>query len=65
MNIKELIRENIRNMQPYSCARNEFQGDASYIWIAMKIRITLLSIATPTRFKRKLKKEISRLKNTR
>ncbi len=29
MNIFELLRENIKNMQPYSCARDEFKGEAS------------------------------------
>lgn len=29
MNINELVRENIRNMKPYSCARDEFKGNAS------------------------------------
>jgi histidinol-phosphate aminotransferase len=27
--INELLRENIKNMQPYSCARDEFKGEAS------------------------------------
>ncbi len=29
MNTSELLRENIKNMQPYSCARDEFKGEAS------------------------------------
>ena len=29
MNIRELLRENIRNLKPYSCARYEFSGSAS------------------------------------
>lgn len=29
MNINELLRENVKNMQPYSCARDEFKGEAS------------------------------------
>lgn len=29
MNINELVRENIRNMKPYSCARDEFKGKAT------------------------------------
>lgn len=29
MDIYELLRENIKNMQPYSCARDEFKGEAS------------------------------------
>lgn len=28
MNLKELIRPNILNLKPYSCARNEFMGEA-------------------------------------
>lgn len=29
MNLKELLRENILNLKPYSCARDEFKGQAS------------------------------------
>lgn len=29
MNLEKLIRRNIRELKPYSCARNEFQGEAS------------------------------------
>lgn len=29
MNIEKLLRGNIRNLQPYSCARDEFKGEAS------------------------------------
>lgn len=29
MNIEQLLRANIRNLQPYSCARDEFKGEAS------------------------------------
>lgn len=29
MQIENLVRQNIRNLEPYSCARNEFQGEAS------------------------------------
>ncbi|MDR3261478.1 MAG: histidinol-phosphate transaminase [Tannerella sp.] len=29
MNLTNLIRENIRRLKPYSCARNEFKGEAS------------------------------------
>lgn len=29
MNIDKLLRENIRSLQPYSCARDEFKGEAS------------------------------------
>lgn len=29
MNIQQLLRANIRTMQPYSCARDEFKGEAS------------------------------------
>jgi len=29
MNIKNLLRSNIRDLQPYSCARDEFKGEAS------------------------------------
>lgn len=29
MNIEKLLRDNIRKLQPYSCARDEFKGEAS------------------------------------
>ena len=29
MNLDELLRSNIRSLQPYSCARDEFKGEAS------------------------------------
>ena len=29
MNIEKLLRSNIQNLQPYSCARDEFKGEAS------------------------------------
>jgi histidinol-phosphate aminotransferase len=29
MNIEKLLRANIQNLQPYSCARDEFKGEAS------------------------------------
>lgn len=29
MNIEKLLRSNIRSLQPYSCARDEFKGEAS------------------------------------
>ena len=29
MNLNDLLRENILNLQPYSCARDEFKGEAS------------------------------------
>ena len=29
MNIQQLLRANIRNLEPYSCARDEFKGEAS------------------------------------
>lgn len=32
MALKELVRPNILNLKPYSCARNEFKGDAS-VWL--------------------------------
>ena len=29
MEINSLIRENIKNLQPYSCARDEYSGDSA------------------------------------
>ena len=32
MDLKKIVRENIYNLTPYSCARTEFSGKAS-VWI--------------------------------
>ncbi len=32
MDLKKTVRENIYNLEPYSCARNEFSGEAS-VWL--------------------------------
>ncbi len=32
MDLKKIVRENIYNLEPYSCARNEFSGEAS-VWL--------------------------------
>jgi histidinol-phosphate aminotransferase len=62
MNIKELIRENIRNMKPYSCARNEFQGDASVYLDANENPYNSPFNRYPDPLQTELKKEISKIK---
>ena len=32
MDLKKIVRKNIYNLEPYSCARNEFSGEAS-VWL--------------------------------
>ena len=32
MNLEKIVRENIWQLKPYSCARDEFSGEAS-VWL--------------------------------
>ena len=38
-NINSLIRENIKNLLPYSSARDEYKGSKVCFWMPMKIRL--------------------------
>ena len=49
--IEQWVRPNIRQLKPYSSARNEFSGEAS-VWLdVMKVRLILRIIVIPIRCK--------------
>jgi histidinol-phosphate aminotransferase len=66
--ISKLLRENIRNLKPYSSARDEFDGNAS-VWLDANESPTVLTGLPPeiNRYpdplQRILKQQISRVKN--
>ena len=65
MDITNLIRENIRRMKPYSCARNEFKGEASVFLDANENPLNTPYNRYPDPLQESLKAKIARLKNVR
>lgn len=63
MNIKELLRENIRNLKPYSCARYEFSGSASVFLDANENPYNSPFNRYPDPLQKELKKKVSEIKN--
>ena len=63
MNINELLRENIKNMQPYSCARDEFKGEASVYLDANENPYNGPYNRYPDPLQTEVKKAISKVKN--
>ncbi len=63
MNIKELLRENIRDLKPYSCARYEFSGNASAFLDANENPYNSPFNRYPDPLQKDLKKKISEMKN--
>lgn len=63
MNIKDLLRENIRNLKPYSCARYEFSGSASAFLDANENPYNSPFNRYPDPLQKDLKKTISEIKN--
>ncbi|MFZ4582846.1 MAG: histidinol-phosphate transaminase [Paludibacter sp.] len=61
--INELLRENIKNMQPYSCARDEFKGEASVYLDANENPYNDPYNRYPDPLQWKLKEAISKVKN--
>jgi len=61
--INELLRENIKNMQPYSCARDEFKGEASVYLDANENPYNNPYNRYPDPLQWKLKEAISKVKN--
>jgi histidinol-phosphate aminotransferase len=61
INIENLTRQNIKEMRPYSSARDEFQGTASVLLDANENPFNLPYNRYPDPHQRKLKKEISQL----
>lgn len=63
MKIENLLRENIRSLQPYSCARDEFKGEASVYLDANENPYNAPFNRYPDPLQWKVKEQIARLKN--
>jgi len=59
----QLIRSNIRNLHPYSCARNEFKGDASVFLDANENPMNSPYNRYPDPLQEALKKKIATIKH--
>jgi len=63
MKINDLLRENIRDMQPYSCARDEFKGEASVYLDANENPYNSPYNRYPDPQQLEVKRQISKIKN--
>jgi histidinol-phosphate aminotransferase len=63
--ISRLVRENIRNLKPYSCARNEFKGEASVFLDANENPMNVPYNRYPDPLQETLKAKIAEIKNVR
>ncbi len=63
MNLNELLRENIKNLQAYSCARDEFKGEASVYLDANENPFNSPFNRYPDPLQWKLKEKMSDIKN--
>lgn len=63
MNINKLLRENIRSLQPYSCARDEFKGEASVYLDANENPYNAPFNRYPDPLQLEVKEKISAIKN--
>ncbi|OIP81526.1 MAG: histidinol-phosphate transaminase [Porphyromonadaceae bacterium CG2_30_38_12] len=63
MKLNEILRKNILSLQPYSCARDEFKGEASVYLDANESPFNNDVNRYPDPLQLKLKKRISELKN--
>jgi histidinol-phosphate aminotransferase len=61
INVNELVRENVRNLTPYSCARDEFKGNAAIFMDANENPFGTLN-RYPDPYQRELKTAISKIK---
>ncbi len=62
MNLEKLVRKNIYNLKPYSCARTEFEGKASVYLDANENPMNAPYNRYPDPFQWELKKRISEVK---
>lgn len=62
MNIEKLLRNNIRSLQPYSCARDEFKGEASVYLDANENPYNAPFNRYPDPLQWEVKKQITRVK---
>lgn len=65
MNINDLVRENIRNLKPYSCARDEFNGKASVYLDANENPFNSPFNRYPDPHQAEVKEHISKIKNVK
>ncbi|MBQ5779045.1 MAG: histidinol-phosphate transaminase [Paludibacteraceae bacterium] len=63
--IKDLVRQNIYNLKPYSCARDEFKGEASVFLDANENPLNNPYNRYPDPLQIELKKKIAQIKNVR
>jgi histidinol-phosphate aminotransferase len=63
MILNELIRENVKNMQPYSCARDEFKGEAQVYLDANESPYNGPYNRYPDPLQLAVKNQLSKLKN--
>jgi histidinol-phosphate aminotransferase len=64
INIDKLVRKNVLNLIPYSCARDDFKGDAAIFIDANENPFGTLN-RYPDPYQRKLKSAISKIKEVR
>ncbi|MDR1371944.1 MAG: histidinol-phosphate transaminase [Dysgonamonadaceae bacterium] len=65
MNLRALVRKNIFNLEPYSCARDEFQGEASVYLDANESPYNSPYNRYPDPLQRSLKEKIAKIKGVR
>ncbi len=63
MDLSTLIRKNILNLKPYSCARDEFKGEASIFIDANESPFDTSINRYPDPLQKELKEEIAKIKN--
>jgi histidinol-phosphate aminotransferase len=63
MNIDNLLRKNIKNLQPYSSARDEYSGEATIFLDANENPFNEPYNRYPDPLQKKLKEKVARLKN--
>ena len=63
MDLSTLIRKNILNLKPYSCARDEFKGEASIFIDANESPFDIGINRYPDPLQKELKEEIAKIKN--
>ena len=65
MEIEKLIRKNIWELQPYSCAREEYEGGQAILLDANENPFDTGVNRYPDPYQRELKKELARLKEVK
>ncbi|MDR0574914.1 MAG: histidinol-phosphate transaminase [Tannerella sp.] len=63
--LSQLVRDNIVKLKPYSCARNEFKGEASVFLDANENPMNVPYNRYPDPLQEELKRKIAKIKNVR